>query len=429
MSYLLFKNLGVHNEKEISYDILLRFINTNKDLIINPYKNKIKNSFFSSSNSSNDNFIQELDYGDIENIDYLPEFLNKIFSKSKNIISRLGISHKFSEEETFLISILMCFVHNFNIKTLKEQTYYVNYCFNNIFKDKYVEYLDSKKLLENQDKKNKKQINILDAEKIKQDFYSYLISYFHVNIFILDIDLDKVIFKSDKDISINKKTIFMMKYNSHYEALYISGRKYCIAPNPLINELIRILDLRFEENNLTNYIELNKKVIDKKFNTISYTDKLILNNQRKIIMANVKKQGGDYKTMHDKEKQDVQKLEKQEIKEYSDPETENCDLKIKDIKDTEDNGIQENESLEDSDEDSINILDDEGDTVKPKTFIQEGSEIFIKKKYNEKTLQKLKLQDVQDIAEENNIKLKKDGKTGKAINKTKTELITEILKV
>ena len=66
---------------------------------------------------------------------------------------------------------------------------------------------------------------------------------------------------------------------------------------------------------------------------------------------------------------------------------------------------------------------------KSSTFIRgiELSDVLgINKKYNEGTLSKLKLDELQNISKMKNKDIKKQGKTSK-INKTKDELIQEII--
>ncbi len=70
-------------------------------------------------------------------------------------------------------------------------------------------------------------------------------------------------------------------------------------------------------------------------------------------------------------------------------------------------------------------------TVKKKSGFIRGNElekygVIIKRTYSKESLEKMKLEDIQNIANSLNIDIKKDGKTGK-INKKKEELIENII--
>lgn len=273
--------------------------------------------------------------------------------------------------------------------------------------------------------------------------FAYIVTYININVFI--ISKEKIhLFCMGKTFNIYKSNVMIYYDGNNYKPLtYKNLKLWTYDETPL----------KFMINNATSYITLyqqNKNELQNEFK-IGYDGDIeflwIENNINKKIEKQNKSDKQEIEELSDK--QEIEELSnKQEIKINSDKKTSDkktsnkktSNKKISDKKTSDkkilDKKISDKKTLDKKISDKkISIkkqtIPETTEQVLDAVFIKPDCTKIIKNeshKYNENDLNKMKCVELHKIATDNNIKLttKNNGKTK---NRTKKELITEILKV
>lgn len=254
--------------KRISTESLIKYIQTNKDTL--------KSINFVDLNEVNiKTEITSLEKAKIQTlieINYLPPNLSNIFNLNMgpkylhcgclNIINQNGGSIIVS----FYSSILSCLIQQFFISSLSDQILFTIKLINTLKKESsetsYSQFAYKKRYgWKPDDIKNDISSNIITPRVMK-----FVADYFHINIFILDLEKDMLFFGGDEYIPY-KRTIFLIKYaDQTFEPLYLGNNKVFTVDNELIKDIRNNLDcvniFQFTDRHLLGLEETEEELIN-----------------------------------------------------------------------------------------------------------------------------------------------------------------------
>lgn len=258
--------------------------------------------------------LTPLQFQEIKPIKSLPPNLNQIFNEK---YFHIGVLRNLNKLDISLYSsIIVCLKSKFHSQTLEFQIDYIT---------KFIDCLKSNSKIFNYKKYNWNKSDIYNSlckDFIGINIIKFVSDYLYINIFILDIEQDKLYFGSGEHFIAWKKTIFLIKYNDNYfEPLYSETNmyfqhkdtiiQYILSNKHLVNLYQLSLTNTFEftdiEENLNPYLHIKEQIetiyddiID---NDVEYTEKTLKNMKlielQKIASSKkieIKKQYGKNKT-------------------------------------------------------------------------------------------------------------------------------------
>ena len=182
----------------------------------------------SSSDDENTDDIKPLDYQKTDQIKFLPENILEWFDLESEQYYHIGCLQNFEPKNidydiniSLFSSILTCLLPNFLQLNRIVQSDTIQKLILKLKKE-------AKKRFYEFEYKNKESsfvhtdlINELDEGAFGGNIIRYIADYFHINIFILDIEEDELIFGNILNFVPYKKTIFLLKYeNNIFEPLF-----------------------------------------------------------------------------------------------------------------------------------------------------------------------------------------------------------------
>lgn len=235
--------------KRIGKDDLLKYIEMNKDAQ--------KNLNIVDLNENVDQIkptsIEKAKFQGVEEIKYLPENLAKIFKIDKTKYLHTGClktinfkqtklkSQAINLEISLLSSIITCFHIDFPLMPVNNQAIFINKLFERLKNDsmsKFTEFKYSKKYKwAKSDIENSMMKSNYDGKVMK-----YLSDYFHINIFILDVERDQLYYPGDEYIPY-KNTIFVLKFSDNtFQPIFTQNVKVFTPVNQIIIDIRSNLD-------------------------------------------------------------------------------------------------------------------------------------------------------------------------------------------
>jgi len=246
----------------ISIDDLLDYINDDNDTI------------------ELNNDIKILEKDKTENFSNVPDFKD-IFS---DFVERYGIINYDKDKNiSFLYSLLYLIDDDYYLFSEKEQINYIK-----ALKVKLISETTKKNLLKNLNLKgngwNKKNlINLLKKDIIDFNYVYYIISYFNINLFLVDIENNCIYsFYNDDKFILQKTNILMSLTKNIYEPLiYIDGSKQYLYNSDLIDKIIKSDKLKMPTIGFTKLIKVKDFEISNKLDT--YDNNINDNNEPNVL--------------------------------------------------------------------------------------------------------------------------------------------------
>lgn len=303
----ILRHIGFKNSQEpLSFNMLVKFIQDNSDLIINPksFDNSTHEDVITPNSKKLDSTLIPLNINDISELIFLPPNLNNIFKKYLSSMLRLGVVDKYDKIKDFknvehlsiISSVLACLIGDFQGKIVTEQAVYVKSIYDIMIKGVYGTMFESfgyKKY-----KWDKKEVFSNITNLTSNHILLRIISdILHINIFVLDSIEDVLLYIGNEIFVPHKKNIFVLLHpNNIFEPIYFKESKYLQSNSLIIQHLLAnpdfvsvinfspkktVIDFAVGEENIANYIpKVNVK--------LSYKDK-ILNNKLGILQNHDKK--------------------------------------------------------------------------------------------------------------------------------------------
>lgn len=246
----------------ISIDDLLDYINDDNDTI------ELNNDIKILEKDKTENFSNAPDFKDIFS-DFVERYGIISYDKDKNI--------------SFLYSLLYLIDDDYYLFSEKEQINYIK-----ALKVKLISETTKKNLLKNLNLKgngwNKKNlINLLKKDIIDFNYVYYIISYFNINLFLVDIEKKCIYsFYNDDKFILQKTNILMSLTKNIYEPLiYIDGSKQYLYNSDLIDKIIKSDKLKMPTIGFTKLIKVKDFEISNKLDT--YDNNINDNNEPNVL--------------------------------------------------------------------------------------------------------------------------------------------------
>lgn len=362
----MFHTLGSNNLTPLTLEGLYEFLDKNREIIANPSKQNMNSDYEVVV------ITKQLKENESERISHLPDKLSEIFNINSNNLIRVGVINyipSIKNNISFVSSLITCLDSSYSTKSEEEQFLYIKSIFEHIK-------ANINALMKDIKTKKNDIIKKIFNYTIDDDIRKICTNLFHVNIFIIDIQNDRLEFINNTFIPY-KKNIFIIKIKDDiYEPVFFNDKKFLQYNSNLINnlidnpELVYNMVLNVEIEDISNYLQKNDTKMDIK-------EKILM---RKMGLVE----------------------DKQENK----------------LVTTEDNDDIKSDKFEE-----MNTCDDEASEIEDIS----DSEIFIsKKKYTEKELKAMKKAELESIASSLDIELTHYVKNRKR-PKTKKILIENIL--
>lgn len=399
--------------ERIGINELLQYLKTNKDVIQN-----IGCIDLNSINTLKTNTIEsitKLQFQDLKKINYLPENLANIFGINLDNFHKYlhaGVLQYISHSDgkkinvSLYSSILVCLKHTFLSQQQQNQELFITKLLNRLktesigTKFKFFEY---DKLGWN--KENLK-MSIINGN-INPHVIKFVSDYLCINIFILDIQQDKVYFPGDEYIS-HRKHIFLLKYpDNTYEPCFTEQSRTFTLNDIMVKNLMQ------HSKKINTYILLNNFDKNNNFNEQNNEFHEIYEDLTKYVGKSSKWNKNDpIKNITDKT--DIKKLMHHEVNSYDDSINAYDDM----ITDTQ-NDVSHCKLLDIENDTSDNNHEKKPKKINKKETSQNDTS---SKKYKISDIKTtLKIAELQTIAKNLKISTEKNGKA-----KIKKELLDDI---
>jgi hypothetical protein len=232
----------------VSINMIYDYILNNKDIIektsseIIIIKNRKDETVLQSRLESelSDTEPTILTLGEVAKLKYLPSYLKSFFNN--HTFLHMGVLSKFDDDNTeqdfsFFSSVLSCLNQTFNNMDIINKKKYLKKIFDPLKRDIILEGYSS--FGYGKMKWDKKDVHRdLDNYKTTKQTIRYFVDYLHINVFILDVENDSIIFTGGNFIPY-KKTIFVMRYeNNKYESIFTEKSKVLSYADQLIQKII-----------------------------------------------------------------------------------------------------------------------------------------------------------------------------------------------
>lgn len=229
--------------KRISKDDLISYIKTNKDVL----KNVKYVDLNEIQEKEKPTFLEKTQFQNLVEIDYFPPNLTQIFkinSSNNHKYLHAGCLRTINTKTktfqvSFFSSIMSCLKPSFFSSPVSYQISFMNQFIERLKEEstgiKFNEFGYKKKYGW---KVNDLKEDINDNQ-FGPNIYKYVSDYFHINIFILDLEKDLLFFGGDEYIPF-KYSIFLLKYSDMtYEPIFVGGQRTFAAESDIVKELIR----------------------------------------------------------------------------------------------------------------------------------------------------------------------------------------------
>lgn len=309
-------------DERLNIDDLLQFINDNKNVIdnlgcidINDIKKDIKKELI------------KLNFRDVRTVNYLPHKLNEIFNVEDNKYLHAGVLDNlptYNGNISLYSSILICVAPSFLSKTVEHQRTilenFINCCKSNSKNFNYSKFGWDRDDI----------YNCLCKGFIGTNIIKFLCDFMCINIFVLDLESEKLTFGGGDVYNKYKKNIFLIRYSDdHFEPFYADHSRFFSLMSDIMKKIhqnISNIDVYPLYSNMSN--TLNEKEED-------------LDHYLHIKKKDEEKEEKDKKDKKDKEEKenkytlkDLKPLKLNELQQIA--EAFSIDLKVNDKKKTKD---------------------------------------------------------------------------------------------
>lgn len=235
---------GVRVSLNMIYDYITKNMDTIEDMASGIIRIKTKKEEPIALNPKDSELSDKeptlLTLGEVKKLRYLPSYLKSFFNNQTFL--HMGVLSKLDDDNTeqeisFFSSILSCLNQTFNDMDSSDKKKYIKKIFDSLKRDIILEGFSS--FGYGRMKWDKKEVHRdLDNFRTTKQTIRYFIDYLHINVFILDIENDSIIFTGGDYIPY-KKTIFVMRYeNNHYEPLFTEKSKVSSYADQLVQKVI-----------------------------------------------------------------------------------------------------------------------------------------------------------------------------------------------
>jgi len=222
--------------KKIDIQDIVTYIEKNKKFIDAP-KN---DSLGFMEDDLKDIKIDPMHYNKIGTLENLPTNLSSVFG-SVNNLKRLGVIHNVQVpteiDISFVSSLFAVIIDDFIKMKESEQIEFTEIFIRRIHKEsreKYIEYEYSKLGWE-----LKEFSNNIKTFTIGKDILRYIADYLFINIFIIDVEADSLVYVGEKRFIKYKKNIFILKLkDSWFEPVLMSDIRHCEFNSSTIKKLV-----------------------------------------------------------------------------------------------------------------------------------------------------------------------------------------------
>jgi hypothetical protein len=229
--------------KRISKDDLISYIKTNKDVL----KNVKYVDLNEIQEKEKPTFLEKTQFQNLVEIDYFSPNLTQIFklnsSNNRKYLHAGCLRTINTKTKTFQVSffssIISCLKPSFFSSPVSYQISFMNQFIERLKEEstgiKFNEFGYKKKYgWKVNDLKE-----YINDNQFGPNIYKYVSDYFHINIFILDLEKDLLFFGGDEYIPF-KYNIFLLKYiDTTYEPIFVGGQRTFTAESDIVKELIR----------------------------------------------------------------------------------------------------------------------------------------------------------------------------------------------
>jgi hypothetical protein len=196
--------------KRIDLNDIIKFIEKNKQFIDNP-----QIEILDINESYTEKRIQEVRYNLLSDLNDLPTNLTAVFG-SINSFKRIGTVHLVTTPADINVSLISSILYLLSDDFIRlnesSQIEFTETFIRRIHKEsrkKFAEYGYDKLGWDHRDF-----INNVKCFNLGKDLLRYVTDFLHINIFILDIDMDSLVYVGEKTYIKNKKNIFLIKHTS-----------------------------------------------------------------------------------------------------------------------------------------------------------------------------------------------------------------------
>ena len=410
-------------DNRLTTKMLIQFIKKNLSGINKINKINLNNLESTDDEIDNTNQISPLNHQKSEQINFLPRNLREWFNIDNEQYYHLGVLEYFEPKNvdydiniSLFTSILTCLTSSFSQQSSKNQSEIVHNLILRLKKD-------AKKKFYDFDYKNKETsfnhhdlINDLNNGNYGGNLIRYIADYFHINLFILDVEEDEFVFGNIKKFVPFKKTIFVIKFNQHkYEPVFTNKSKYFSFKDDLIEIII---------DNITDIDKEIEVLIDENLEKYIVKPLTMSFNEKKLLIE-MKKQ--EYKDRIKKQlREENRKLEKinnigivvEDSASSSEEEEDEEKTKTK----PKPNIVEDNDSSSDEEEKpKLNVVQDNDSSSDESTFEEDIYDTESSDEEPPQDYSKMKLEELKNIAKKLKISLINEGKP-----KTKAIILKDI---
>lgn len=363
-----------------------------------------------SSHLEEINKISDLKFQDIQKINFLPRNLSRIFENNNHKYLHIGVLKQFSDRDTRNISVFSAILSSlrqvFSKQTISNQSHILSTLMDRLQK----EIMGSKFKYFGYNKFKWEQEFIkesIDKCNSNKQVLRYISDYFHINIFVLDIENDELIFCSDKYVPY-KKHIFLLKFKENNFEPFVMEHSKCFTNDDIPVKCV-----------LKNHSKIKVFTTDPKQNYYIDFETHIEDLDKYIVkgIVKLKEKKLTYKEKIEAQQKDTLKLQLEIEKQPQQlqPQPQPQQKKKSSSYSTPSEDDSNSDTLSNSN--SENLDDSDSDTKSKKQN---------KNKYTEKELNKMKLAELQQVAKSFDIMIT-EKVNGKSKPKNKKKLIQDIL--
>lgn len=414
---------------KISLDDIVNYIEKNKKFINNPLTEKLDMNDVHAEQG-----IEALQYNKTSNVDSLPTNLQSIFSSTEFIragsLTYVGIPA--NVDVSYASSLIMLMVPDFTQMKDDDRVDFVQAFIRKIHKESRESFTKF-----GYDKLGwdvKEFMNNVKNFTIGKDLLRYVADFLNINIFILDYEMDSLIYVGEKTFSKYKKNVLLLKIKENRfepvfmrDALFINHKSFIIKKLMNSRFLVERLDCDFtNEKEEFNFV-IGEEDLEKYIEQIADKTKKI-EDDKNVVDKNSK--GSDVKpgqvsTFEEKSKENDKSKDKSAIHTMQSVRTNDHDQESDDLNgfDQEDNGTDDVDNPDSghlSDDQDVNSYD--SDSNKFESEDQHSSEKNKKLLKNKKNSKIVALSDDENIdSESNHSALKKEIKKVVPVKDSKKE--------
>lgn len=222
------------NCKKISISDLIEFIKKNINTINKIGSINLDDVYSEPKSSSEKNTLEQLEFQDMKKVTYLPENLNKLFDCENIKFIHCGVLKNINEQNvSFYSSIFSCLKQTFISQFINSQTNFILTFLKRICSEINGRQYNKKYKLYKIEICNNISKNIIDDKVIK-----FISDFLHINIFILDVVNDVLLFCDDCFVPY-KKSVFLIKYDkTNFEPIFSEHAKFFTVSDNLIKDIV-----------------------------------------------------------------------------------------------------------------------------------------------------------------------------------------------